>query len=371
MPPPRHLPLILVVDDDVTTNRMIQGILARAGFRTACAFDVAGALAGLREQQPDLVLLDVGLPDGSGYDVCRTLHAGTGAGHTPVLFISANDDIAAKVQGFESGGVDYITKPLAGAEIIARVSTHLRLKQAYERIAELQAEQIQRLAGAQEALMPAPQDYPEAGFHTALDQVLKAGGDFYDVIPVGDQMFDYVVADASGHDLSVSFWTAALKTLVGEYASPASAPRDIVHAINNSLCRILPEGMYFTLIYGRLNRRVNRLTLVSAGHPPALVLERQKSVLTAISQEGDVAGAFADATFAVTEIGVRRGDRFFLYSDGLIELNGPREAGIRQLSDACLRFRDEPLAQSLQSIRRTVLDGAVAQDDTLLLGVDV
>ena len=219
--------------------------------------------------------------------------------------------------------------------------------------------------------MPAPQDYPEAGFHTALDQVLKAGGDFYDVIPVGDKIFDYLVADASGHDLAVSFWTAALKTLVAEYASPASAPRDIVHAINNSLCRILPEGMYFTLIYARLNRRTNRLCLVSAGHPPALVLERQKPELAIVWQEGDVAGAFADAAFAVVEVGVRAGDRFFLYSDGLVELNGPRETGIRQLADACQRFRDEPLAQSLQSIRSTVLAGAVAQDDTLILGVDV
>lgn len=370
MTPSRHLPLILVVDDDVTTNRVIQAMLARAGFRTAGAVDVAGAYAGIREQRPDLVLLDVGLPDGSGYDVCRSLQTATGTG-PPVIFISANEQVTAKVLGFEAGGVDYITKPLERAEIIARVSTHLRLKQAYERIAELQAEQIQRLAGAQEGAMPTPQDHPTAGFQTALDQVLKAGGDFYDVIPVGDQIFDYLVADASGHDLSVSFWTAALKTLVAEYASLASAPREIVQAINGSLCRILPEGMFFTLLYARLNRRSGRLSLVSAGHPPALVLHQGQPEPTVVWQEGDVAGAFADACFAVTEVRVSPGDRFFLYSDGLIELNGSRESGLRQLAKACCLFRGEPLDQSLQAIRRTVLAGAMARDDTLLLGVDV
>ena len=367
----RPLPLILVVDDDTTTNRMIQGILARAGFRTACAFDVAGALAAIQEHRPELVLLDVSLPDGSGYEVCRTLQTATGGNRTPVLFISASEDVASKVRGFEAGGVDYITKPLAAAEIIARVSTHLRLKQAYEQIARLQTEQIQRLARAQEALMPTPLDYPEAGFQTAVDQVLKAGGDFYEVIPVGDQIFDYLVADASGHDLAVSFWTAALKTLVSQYASLTSGPHDIVLALNNALCRILPEGTYFTLIYARLNRRTGRLALVSAGHPPALVLQQQEPELTVVWQEGDVVGAFADAAFGVTEVSVRPGDRFFLYSDGLIELNGPRATGIRHLQDACQRFRAEPLQRSLQSIRRAVLAGASAQDDTLLLGVDV
>jgi len=154
MNPPRRSPLILIVDDDTVTNQMIQTILAWAGFDTACAFDVAGPLAGIREHHPDLILLDVRLPDGSGFDVCRQIQGEPGASQAPVLFISSNEDVSTKVQGFEAGGVDYITKPLAGAEIIARVRTHLRLKQAYEMLAELQAERIQWLATAQEALMP-------------------------------------------------------------------------------------------------------------------------------------------------------------------------------------------------------------------------
>lgn len=370
VPAQRHLPLVLIVDDDVTTNRVLEAIISRAGFRTACAFDAAGAMAGLREHQPDLVLLDVTLPDGNGYEVCRSLHQGSITG-PPVIFISANEDVAAKVKGFEAGGVDYITKPLARAEIIARVTTHLRLKQAYERIAELQAEQIQRLAGAQEALMPAPADLPAAHFHATLDQRLRAGGDFYDVLPVGDAVWDYLVADASGHDLSVSFWTAALKTLVHEYASPATPPRDVVQAINRSLCRILPAGMYFTLVYARLNRRAGRLTVVSAGHPPALVLTQTPPEPAVLWQEGDVAGAFPDAAFPTVEVSVRPGDRCYLYSDGLIELHGPRPAGIQRLGAACAQFRHEPLAQAVPAIRRAVVGDTVAADDTLLLGVEV
>ena len=371
MTPARHTPLILVVDDDLVTNRMIQRVLARAGFQPVGAYSVAEALGKLKESCPDLVLLDVNLPDGSGFDVCRHLQASVGAVPTPVLFISSNDDVSIKVRALQSGGVDYVTKPLAEAEIIARVSTHLRLKQAYERLAELQAEQIQRLAGAQGALMPTPQDCPNARFEIALDQILKAGGDFYDVIEVGNQVVDYIVADASGHDLAASFWTAALKTLLGEYATPASQPQEVLRSINYALCRILPAGTFFTLIYARLNRQIGRLTLANAGHPPCVVLHQPSQEITVAHQEGDVVGAFADATFDVKELSVRPGDRFFLYSDGLIELEGPREAGLRKLTDACRLYGNEPLGQAVQAIRCALLDGLTPQDDLLLLGVDV
>jgi sigma-B regulation protein RsbU (phosphoserine phosphatase) len=127
--------------------------------------------------------LDVNLPDGSGFDVCAALKLDASALAIPILFISASEDTSTKVKGFEMGGVDYITKPIVGAEVIARVRTHLRLKQAYERLAELHAERVERLASAQQKLMPRPEDFRDARFQVSIHQVLTAGGDFYDVIP--------------------------------------------------------------------------------------------------------------------------------------------------------------------------------------------
>jgi sigma-B regulation protein RsbU (phosphoserine phosphatase) len=350
---------------------MIQTILTRAGFQTVCAFDVAGALTQIHERHPDLILLDVSLPDGSGFDVCRSLQGKPEASQTPVLFISSHEDVSTKVQGFEAGGVDYITKPVAGAEVIARISTHLRLKQAYESLAELQAERIQRLAGAQEALMPAPEDLPEACFRISLKQVLKAGGDFYDVIPIGNQVVDYMVADASGHDLAASFWTAALKTLLAEYANPVNSPREIVSSMNRVLCRILPEGVFFTLIYARLNHQNGRLSLINAGHPPAITLSGEGKDAVVVRQEGDVVGAFPDAAFDARELTLRPGDRFFLYSDGLIETGGTIEEGIQRLTGACSASRKASLENMVASVVREITTGVAVQDDIVLMGVEV
>ena len=344
MTPCPRSPLVLVVDDDAATAHLIRGILSGRGFHAVCAYDLAGAVTVIREKHPELILLDVSLPDGNGLDLCRKLKAEPATAQTPILFISANEALPDKIKGFEAGAVDYISKPFAGEEVIARVSTHLRLRQAYEALAELQAQRIQGLASAQETLMPSPAEFPEAKFHVSRKQVLNAGGDFYDVIPVGDQLFDYVVADASGHDLAASFWTAALKTLLGQYATPASSPQAILGHINSALVRILPAGVFFTLIYARLNRRTGNLQLINAGHPPAILVQHDESDARVMHQEGDLLGAFGDPTFGLRELELKRGDRFFLFSDGLIETGGNRDRGLSCAQAACSARRQGSLA---------------------------
>jgi sigma-B regulation protein RsbU (phosphoserine phosphatase) len=363
-------PLVFIVDDDSSIVRTIDGFLKRAGFRTASAGDVAGALQGIGEQHPDLILLDVNLPDGSGFDVCRSLNAGASSFATPVLFISANEDTSTKIQGFEIGGVDYITKPIVGSEVIARVRTHLRLKQAYERLAELQAERVEHLASAQQTLMPRPEGFPEARFQVSIRQALDAGGDFYDVIPAGQGVVDYLVADASGHDLAASLWTASLKALAAEYAGPLNLPVEIVRAINSCLCRILPSGAFFTLIYARLNHQTGRMSLVNAGHPPAIVIHQNGNAPVILRQEGDVVGAFADAVFGVDELTLQPGDRIFLYTDGLIEAGDSYEQGLQRLAGACLSRRSLPLMELVPAVVDDVIANRCPTDDTLLMGVE-
>ena len=363
-------PLVFVVDDDASIVRTIEGFLKRAGFRTASAGDVEGALRGIREQHPDLILLDINLPDGSGFDVCRALNNADTFSAAPILFISADEDTATKVTGFEIGGVDYITKPIVGAEVIARVRTHLRLKHAYERLAELQADRLQQLASAQQTLMPLSKDFPAARFHASIRQILTAGGDFYDVIPAGQDVVDYLVADASGHDLAASLWTASLKALASEYASPLNLPVEVVRAMNSSLRRFLPSGAFFTLIYARLNHRTGHLSLVSAGHPPAIVLRVNGTRPVIMRQEGDVVGAFADAVFGVAELTLSPGDRLFLYTDGLIEGSSSYEKGLQRLASACLSGRTLPLRDLVPAVLEDVMFGRSPADDLLIMGVE-
>jgi sigma-B regulation protein RsbU (phosphoserine phosphatase) len=362
---------VLIVDDDLTTIRSLDGLLRRAGIETVCAHDLAGATALIHSRPVSLVLLDVHLPDGNGLDLCRRVAADPSNATVPILFISANDDIETKIEGFAAGGVDYITKPLSGAEVLARVRTHLRLRAAYESLSELQTERIQRLAASQQSLMPLPESLPETGFQVCMRQVLQAGGDFYDVFPSGNQVADYVVADASGHDLGASLWTASFKTLLAEYASILHEPAVICRMINTSLKRVLPESAYFTAIYARLNRAANKLALVNAGHPSAILVSARTHTASLLTQEGDLIGMFPDASFGLLEVSVKPGDRLFLYSDGLVEMGLSRDAGTHRLIDTCRIAGPLPLKEAVVFIVDKLCSGGKPEDDIVLMGVEV
>lgn len=117
---PHH---ILVADDDPHIREVICFALEKAGMRTAAVSDGAAALRAIERRTPDLVVLDIGMPEMDGLEVCRRLR------HTsdvPVLFLSARDEEIDRILGLEMGGDDYVTKPFSPRELVARVNVILR-----------------------------------------------------------------------------------------------------------------------------------------------------------------------------------------------------------------------------------------------------
>ena len=118
-------PEILVTDDNPASLQLITSILAGKGYRVRPAPDGAMALRSLEARLPDLILLDVNMPDMDGYQVCRRIKMDRASRKIPVIFISGLTETTRKVEGFKAGGVDYITKPFDNDEVLARVHTHL------------------------------------------------------------------------------------------------------------------------------------------------------------------------------------------------------------------------------------------------------
>jgi two-component system response regulator MprA len=115
---------VLVVDDDPELREFLLGELATEGYGCASAGSGQAALLALRHEAWDLVLLDWGLPDFSGVEVCERLRAGGST--TPVLMLTAHDDVAERVRALDAGADDYLTKPFSIAELLARVRVQLR-----------------------------------------------------------------------------------------------------------------------------------------------------------------------------------------------------------------------------------------------------
>jgi len=121
---------VLVVDDDAASLSALFECLRRAGYRVLVAQDGASALERAEHGRPALILLDVMMPELDGFATCRRLKANPTTADIPVLFLTALTDTTEKLKGFEAGAVDYLTKPFQWEEVLARVRTHLRLRQA-------------------------------------------------------------------------------------------------------------------------------------------------------------------------------------------------------------------------------------------------
>jgi len=137
---------ILVVDDQPANIQIVGGMLGRLGHEIVPASDGPTALKRIAVRRPDLILLDLIMPEMDGCEVCRQLRAHREWCDIPVIFLSAADDKELVVRALESGGVDYVTKPFHPAELILRVRTQLALKSARDRLARL-AEDKDELVG--------------------------------------------------------------------------------------------------------------------------------------------------------------------------------------------------------------------------------
>jgi two-component system, sensor histidine kinase and response regulator len=124
--------VILVVDDCKTNIQVVGSLLSDAGYEIMPATSGSEALARLQVQVPDLILLDLMMPEMDGLEVCRRLKNDPITQEIPVIFLTASNEMTNLVEAFDSGAVDYVTKPFNTAELMARVKTHLELKQTRE-----------------------------------------------------------------------------------------------------------------------------------------------------------------------------------------------------------------------------------------------
>ena len=120
--------LILIVDDTEANVKLLSHVLRQIGLKPIAAFNGKDAVELVKERQPDLVLLDILMPDMTGYEVCSIMNNDEDLKDIPVIFLSALSDTDNKIEGFKAGGVDYITKPFQKDEVLARIKTHLEIR---------------------------------------------------------------------------------------------------------------------------------------------------------------------------------------------------------------------------------------------------
>jgi two-component system sensor histidine kinase/response regulator len=142
---------ILIVDDNIKNLQVLGNALYSSGYLISVAKSGKQALQLIEKNLPDLILLDIMMPEMDGYETCKQLKASPSTAQIPVIFLTAKNETEDLIRGFQSGGVDYITKPFNREELLVRVKTHIELKKSRETILE-QSKQLQKLNAAKDKL---------------------------------------------------------------------------------------------------------------------------------------------------------------------------------------------------------------------------
>jgi phosphoserine phosphatase RsbU/P len=390
---------ILIVDDTPANLQVLAGMLKDRGYKVRPVPSGKLALLAAKREPPDLILLDINMPEMNGYEVCEQLKADELLSGIPVIFISALTDQLDKVKAFATGGLDYITKPFQMEELHARVETHLKLhrlqvelREANKRLADVNSRMSRDLRAAakiQETFLPRnlPQ-VPGADFAWIYRPCDELAGDGLNIIPLGDDNVALYILDVSGHGVASALLSVTLSRLLSLPADPSSilirdadvpngvevTPPAEVAAHLNRLFPFDPEITQFaTLLYGVVNAATGEFRYVSAGHPGPIHLPRDgKPVI--LESTGSPIG-LADDAYEERSIHLGAGDRLYLYSDGASEAmdsNG-NTFGEAQLLDTLGQGRLDSLDDGVTALAESIVrwrGSEKPQDDISILAVE-
>lgn len=406
--------------DSSDVQRLMQ-IFSAYGFELTLVPDGETALASSQELKPDLIFLDVTLPGLSGFDTCLRLKEQDETKDVPVIFVTTPSDSVSTVKGFSVGAVDYVTRPFQAEEVIARITTHLKIRNLQvlleEIITNLQEEVAERkraeealqqsmlmtqqandrmksdLAAAarvQQALLPEVLPVlSNASFAWTYQPCSELGGDSLNVFQLDADHVGLYVLDVSGHGVSASLLSVTLSRVLIPRRDPSClfikanrapeadtliSPAEIASRLNRMFPMSENGRQYFTLIYGILDTRNGMFRYTCAGHPPPLYLSPNQPAIPC--EIGNVPiGLFEDSHYEEGTIQLQPGGRLFLYSDGVLEArNASKEFfGEARLQETLEATQSSPLQVSVDSIMNAALDWTGnhhAQDDLSILAFE-
>ena len=319
---PLQQKLILIVDDTPTNIGVISGAL-RDSYKTKVATSGAKALSiAAEEEKPDLILLDVMMPEMDGYEVCRRLKANPATSEIPVIFLTGQTSAEDETQGFDAGAVDYVHKPFSPAVVKARVRNHILLREARAQLAKQLLDINAELEMARQIqLSILPHTLPSLeGLDVAARflPMTSVAGDFYDFIVIDDKHLGILIADVSGHGLPSALIASMLQVALTAQRANASEPARVLSGLNQALCGKFTLN-FVTAAYVYLDLQDNFMRYAGAGHPPLLLSRASSGKATKVLENGLILGMFPEATYEALELPLEPGDRFVLYTDGVLE----------------------------------------------------
>lgn len=340
---------VLVVDDSLAQRRILTLMLKRWGYDVAEAENAEDGLALCDTFHPDFIISDWMMPGMSGVEFCAAFRATSRATYGYFILLTSKSEKAAVASGLESGADDFLTKPVSGDELRARLiagarilsmEQELKAKNAViaDTLAELQSvhalidKDLQQARILQHSLMPnRSATFGKSRVSVLLRSCGHVGGDLAGMFGEQNGDFGLFSLDVSGHGITSAMMTARvagylsadypdenlalLKTANGYDFLP---PQEVAGRLNHRLVRQQGVTEYLTLAYVHVCAATGRACFVQAGHPPPVLMRRSGEVCF-LGDGGLPIGLIEDARYEDHAVDLMPGDRMLLYSDGITE----------------------------------------------------
>jgi sigma-B regulation protein RsbU (phosphoserine phosphatase) len=313
---------VLLVDDArANLDILVEGL--KPDHKLSLAMNGETALQVAARTPPDLVLLDIVMPDMDGYEVCRRMRQMPETAEVPIMFLSSLEEVQNKTRGFEAGANDYLTKPFDMLEVKARVRSLLKAKAYNDAAKEQIAGELRVAREIQMGMLPQDFSGVERAYGVELGAVLEpareVGGDLYGVCAAGADRLVVFLGDVSGKGIPASMFMVRAISLARLLAREIAGPERILARLNDELAADNPSGMFVTFLCAVLEPKSGRLALANAGHCRPVLLPAAGAPDWAVKHLGTALGLEPGLTFERTEVTLRRGDALVLYSDGVTE----------------------------------------------------
>jgi sigma-B regulation protein RsbU (phosphoserine phosphatase) len=315
---------VLIVDDvKANVDILVQALTGE--YKLSVALGGQQALDAVHRSPPDLILLDIVMPDIDGYEICRRLRAAESTRELPIMFLSSLEDVKDKARGFEVGGNDYLSKPFEVLEVKARVRSLLKAK-AYADAVKAAAERDLRIAREiQIGLLPANVSTQIQGtgldVHAVLEPAQQVGGDLFEVLRLGADRVLVAVGDVSGKGIPAALFMAFAMTLLRSLARRGNAPEEILRQLNDELLEQNPRGMFVTLQCMLFDLAQRTVTCASAGHHGAVRIAPGQPSRLVFTSSGRVLGLMPSSSSEIASetFDLQAGETFVLFTDGVSE----------------------------------------------------
>ncbi len=354
---------ILVVDDSEEVTETLEAVLGK-DYRLVVTNRSMEAVALFQKESPDLVLLDVEMPDMDGFELCRILKTMSKDNFVPILFVTGKYDVHSIKEGLQSGAQDYLSKPFEPEELEARIRSSLRTKNLYDKLQEAYAiidKERDVIAKIQQGLLcDKPPEIPGFKFFSDYQPSSKAGGDYYDFVQIDEDHLGILVSDVSGHGCPAAVIMAMMRVLLRSVFSEVRSPKEALEKINHILCENIKSGHFITAFYGVIHLPTRRMKFASAGHNPPLLIDYDKNTVHQLTtSKGFPLIIFPQNDLEEKEIYLPLNSKLVLYTDGLTEAQNPQGEmfGMERFSDYLL-----DLGKSLDAVQLGIRIKEMAQE---------